>query len=253
MKLHFISGLPRAGTTLLAAILNQNPRFTAGILSPSVPLIHATQTIMHAPNEFAALFNEPRRERVLRSILEALHEPNEVVFDNNRTWTGHLGLIRQIRPEAKVIVCVRPVEEVVNSLEMAVQRTGDAISILNPIPGLTVYERVQRWMSGEGVVGSALNNFKTGWFGPYRDMMLLFPYGTFVRKGAHQLRALYINLEEPYFEHDLAAFEYNNEQFDKYHNVPGLHTVRGPLEPRPARTILPPDIVGRLKPLTFWN
>jgi hypothetical protein len=30
-KYNFISGLPRSGTTLLSAILKQNPRFTAGI------------------------------------------------------------------------------------------------------------------------------------------------------------------------------------------------------------------------------
>jgi hypothetical protein len=31
---HFISGLPRAGSTLTAAILRQNPRFHAGMSSP---------------------------------------------------------------------------------------------------------------------------------------------------------------------------------------------------------------------------
>ncbi|HEX8778946.1 MAG TPA: sulfotransferase, partial [Rhodanobacter sp.] len=33
-KFHFISGLPRSGSTLLAAILKQNPRFRAGMTSP---------------------------------------------------------------------------------------------------------------------------------------------------------------------------------------------------------------------------
>jgi len=33
-RLHFISGLPRSGSTLLSAILRQNPRFYAGMTSP---------------------------------------------------------------------------------------------------------------------------------------------------------------------------------------------------------------------------
>src|SRR3569832_2806671 len=33
-KYHFISGLPRSGSTLLAALLLQNPRFHAGMTSP---------------------------------------------------------------------------------------------------------------------------------------------------------------------------------------------------------------------------
>jgi len=31
---HFIAGLPRSGSTLLAALLRQNPRFQAGMTSP---------------------------------------------------------------------------------------------------------------------------------------------------------------------------------------------------------------------------
>ncbi|MEG4240263.1 sulfotransferase [Microcoleus sp. Pol14C6] len=34
MKAHFISGLPRSGSTLLAALLRQNPRFHAAMTSP---------------------------------------------------------------------------------------------------------------------------------------------------------------------------------------------------------------------------
>jgi sulfotransferase len=40
-RLHFISGLPRAGSTLLAALLRQNPRFTAGMSSPVYALFRS--------------------------------------------------------------------------------------------------------------------------------------------------------------------------------------------------------------------
>jgi sulfotransferase len=33
-QFHFISGLPRSGSTLLSALLLQNPRFHAGMTSP---------------------------------------------------------------------------------------------------------------------------------------------------------------------------------------------------------------------------
>jgi sulfotransferase len=33
-NIHFISGLPRSGSTLLSAILRQNPRFHAGMTGP---------------------------------------------------------------------------------------------------------------------------------------------------------------------------------------------------------------------------
>jgi hypothetical protein len=39
--IHFISGLPRAGSTLLSAILRQNPRFQAGMTGPVGSLVEA--------------------------------------------------------------------------------------------------------------------------------------------------------------------------------------------------------------------
>ncbi|EUA91313.1 sulfotransferase [Mycobacterium ulcerans] len=39
--IHFISGLPRSGSTLLAALLRQNPRFQAGMSGPLAGLFGA--------------------------------------------------------------------------------------------------------------------------------------------------------------------------------------------------------------------
>lgn len=44
--LHFISGLPRAGTTLLASILRQNPAVHASIMSPIGQVVTDAVTAM---------------------------------------------------------------------------------------------------------------------------------------------------------------------------------------------------------------
>ena len=40
-RIHFISGLPRSGSTLLAALLRQNPRFHADMSGPMAGLFGA--------------------------------------------------------------------------------------------------------------------------------------------------------------------------------------------------------------------
>ncbi|WP_442939260.1 sulfotransferase [Nostoc sp.] len=40
-KIHFISGLPRSGSTLLGALLRQNPRFHASMSSRYIKLIQS--------------------------------------------------------------------------------------------------------------------------------------------------------------------------------------------------------------------
>lgn len=48
---HLISGLPRSGSTLLAALLRQNPRFHAAMSSPVASLLNGALEQMGANNE----------------------------------------------------------------------------------------------------------------------------------------------------------------------------------------------------------
>ncbi|MFS4516638.1 sulfotransferase, partial [Delftia tsuruhatensis] len=60
--LHFISGLPRSGSTLLAGILRQNPRFHAAMSSPVAGLVNGALEQMGAGSESHAFFDEARRK-----------------------------------------------------------------------------------------------------------------------------------------------------------------------------------------------
>jgi len=47
--IHFIAGLPRSGSTLLAGILRQNPRFHAAMTSPvGAMYMHGTESRLTA-------------------------------------------------------------------------------------------------------------------------------------------------------------------------------------------------------------
>jgi len=52
-KIHFISGLPRSGSTLLAALLRQNPRFQAGMSGPLAGLFGALLGQMSARTDYS--------------------------------------------------------------------------------------------------------------------------------------------------------------------------------------------------------
>ncbi len=68
MNIHFISGLPRSGSTLLAAILRQNPRFHAGMTGPVGSLVDNMLRGMSMSNETAVFISDKQREALLRSI-----------------------------------------------------------------------------------------------------------------------------------------------------------------------------------------
>ena len=70
-RYHFISGLPRSGSTLLAGILRQNPRFRAGMSSPVSGLVHGVLAQVSAGSEFGAVVDRPLRQRLLKGLFDA--------------------------------------------------------------------------------------------------------------------------------------------------------------------------------------
>ena len=109
MKKHyFISGLPRSGSTLLTAILNQNPNFYSDIASPLQDMLENTITYM-SETDYSININSEQRENVLKHIVEGYYKDtvNETIFDSSRAWTGNTSLLKSLFPYTKIICCVR--------------------------------------------------------------------------------------------------------------------------------------------------
>jgi sulfotransferase len=65
-RIYFIFGQPRFGSTLLAAILRQNPHFRAGMFSTLLPLFTSAMNVM--AGEGYNLIPDERRTNVLRRL-----------------------------------------------------------------------------------------------------------------------------------------------------------------------------------------
>jgi sulfotransferase len=104
-KYHFISGLPRAGSTLMGALLRQNPRFHAGMSSPIASLFEGIIAQVSAGSELSTMVNQDQRARILRGLFDSYYTDNkaEVIFDTNRAWTAQLPALMTLFPDAKVI------------------------------------------------------------------------------------------------------------------------------------------------------
>ena len=86
--LHFISGLPRSGSTLLSAILRQNPRFHAMMTSPVGGIYLAMLEATSRKNETAVFINQDQKRSLLTGVFENYYHEigqQKVVFDTNRS------------------------------------------------------------------------------------------------------------------------------------------------------------------------
>jgi sulfotransferase len=117
-EFYFISGLPRSGSTLLSAILKQNPDFYADISSPVQGLVTSAINVITG-SESNHLIDEERRKHILRSTFNAYYEAVEpnTVFDTSRGWTAKTSLLKALYPETKIICCVRDIPWILDSFE----------------------------------------------------------------------------------------------------------------------------------------
>lgn len=255
MNLHFISGLPRSGSTLLAAILRQNPLFTAGMASPVAAIYRSLESAMAQRTEGAIFVTDEQREALLRGVFGSFYPQSEgVVFDTNRMWAARLPALSRLFPDAKVICCVRDVAWIIDSFERLYRRNPFEPSGVYGYDNTgTIYDRAQLIQSGNGVVGYALNAMREALAGEQADRVLLVEYDHLCKDPARELDRIYSFIGEPAFKHDFSHVEFSASEFDRSLGARGLHDVYGPVEVRQRKTILPPDIFARYANDQFWR
>jgi sulfotransferase len=258
VKVHFISGLPRSGSTLLAALLRQNPRFHAAMTSPVGGLVDRILEAMSEDNECSVFISPEQKRALIMGIFSAYYHPQadkEVIFDTNRLWCSKLPLIQELFPEAKVICCVRNIAWIMDSIELLIRRNAFDVSRLfnNPAERATVYSRTEALSQGSRLVGYAYNALKEAFYSEQSASILLVDYELLTIGPAKTMSLIYQFLGEEPFEHDFENVQYEEPEFDKRLKTKGLHQVRAKVEFKPRTTILPPDLFERFDSLSFWT
>jgi Sulfotransferase domain. len=256
--IHFIAGLPRSGSTLLAALLRQNPRFHAGMTSPVGALFSGMLNQFSAGSEFGPVLDRDTRRRLLRGLFDAYYADQAdkaVLFDTNRLWSAKLPAIVDLFPQAKVIACVRNVAWVMDSLERLYRANPYEQTKLfgDESERNTVYSRVDTLAQRNRLVGFGWSALKEAYYGAQSDSLLLVEYELLAQAPERVLRLVYDFLGEPWFEHDFEHVDYDAPSFDEAMGVSGLHKVRPRVAMESRRTLLPPDLFEKYAQLSFWR
>lgn len=257
-RFHFISGLPRSGSTLLAAILRQNPRFHAAMMSPVAGLVGHLLGQCRAGMEIAPLIDTEARRRLARGIFTSYYEDlpdKSVIFDTSRAWTAHLGLLRDLFPDAKVVCCVRDVAWILDSLERLYRADPYEQTRLfnNDNERSTVYTRCRALAAPNRLVGFAWQALKEAYYGEHSDALLIVEYDLLARRPRQVMELVYRFLGEEPFAHDFENLDYAADAFDEAMGVPRLHTVARKVAFQERRTVLPPDLFRDYADLAFWR
>jgi sulfotransferase len=257
-SLHFISGLPRSGSTLLAAILRQNPKIHASMSSPVGALFQELVTAMGAQHDYSVLINETQRRNLLLALFEGYYRDvfdQKVVFDTNRCWCSKMDAVAQLFPQARVIACVRDLAWIMDSFERLFRKNALLMSrMFKPAETLTVYSRLDALAGPSGPLRFAWNATREAFYGQHADRLIVVEYEDLAREPKRTIDLIYDRCGLPHFDHDFDNVSYDDGQaFDHQFGMPGLHSVSGKVRFSARDSILPPDLFARFTNRCFWR
>jgi sulfotransferase len=252
---HFISGLPRAGSSLLSSILRQNPKIYADIASPVNAIVGQ---LLHTTSDgFNKILTENKVKELIKSTFDVMYNDNneDIIFDTNRCWSGKTDIIHDVFPDAKIICCVRGIPDILNSFENNYRK--NMYKTYSPIYGdaSSVYSRCAGLIHEQGVLGAGLTNLNQGLHSVANHILCIIEYDELISNTNEVLDLIYGFLETDRFDHDLSNIPGlpNIDVIDTELNLIGLHEVRPTINRRELPQLLPHDLVQSYSNMEYWR
>jgi sulfotransferase len=127
-----VTGLPRAGSTLVCQMLAQHPEIHCeGLSSPLCNVVLGMRRMISNDQFFLSQLDRSfdssyaHLASAMQGFLRGWNRDcgKKAVVDKNRAWLHAIELLLQIEPNAKLIVCVRELGQIYGSIEAQHQRT----------------------------------------------------------------------------------------------------------------------------------
>ena len=238
-----LSGLPRTGSTLLSAILSQNPEIHSEGNSAVCQFMWDMQQ---------SVVNSEQLKATNKDILDALVKPiphiyysdvtKPIVVDKCRSWTLAANveiLNRYFNNPPKVIVLVRPMVEIVASFLALRKANGwsDMEMILEDGS-----EPIMRSLAG--VEWARKNN---------NGEFLFVTYDELVDNTQVSLDRIYNHCGWEPFVHDLNNIINHHKENDAVYGLIGQHDVRPQISRRTVSIDLPDELIKECNRLDEWS
>lgn len=221
--LHFLSGVPRSGSTVLAAILNQNPMTHVSTTSALGAALDGLATAWHQNN--LLVDNDPERKKLahtMRGVIDAFYEevPKPVIIDKARNWPipvimQAMGQVLGHKP--KIIATVRSIPDCMASF----------VRVAKP-------ENLDEFLTNGNLAAHLKQSYQTlqGGYAYDPECFLFVEYEDLLANPQAELERIHNFLDLPHFEYDLNNIDGSTvkEDDENLHGVSGLHDIKPVLE-----------------------
>ena len=222
--LHFLSGLPRSGSTVLAAILNQNPQTHVSTTSGLGAALDALATIWHK-ERLLDENDKPRTKlaKAMRGVIAGYYDEvttKPVVIDKARAWPMPIivGAMEQVfEAKPRIIATVRSVPDCMASF-VRVAKPTDLDEFVHKSE-LAVHLKKSYQVLQAGYAANP-------------DCFLFVEYEDLLANPKRELERIHEFLGLPPFDYDFNNIDGSTvkEDDENLHGVVGLHDIKPKLE-----------------------
>jgi sulfotransferase len=215
-----LSGLPRTGSTLLSAILHQNPRIHAEGNSAVCQLMWDMQQSCETTAHQQLMAN--KRSKTIDDLISEIPKiyyrnvNRPVIIDKCRSWTLPTNqelLRRYITQTPKTIVLTRPIDEIVDSFVLLYEKNGKKYDVKELMREGS--EPLMRSLVGVEMAKQSNNG-----------EFLFISYNEIVKNTEIVLDTIYTFIGEPRFDHNLKNIVNALPEDDTVYGLNGLHEIR---------------------------
>lgn len=267
-RYYFMAGLPRSGSTLLSAILNQNPDVHSGPSSPVTSLmVTLEQQLIH--DELYLAYPKPyQAAQIVSSVLPQYYSDVQqpIIIDKNRSWTNRPHFISgYFNIEPKIICPVRTVADILTSFitlrhKNPFQTNGkvnfiDEMLIKSNLP-ITDEQRCRVLAGPNGILGQSYESIKQMLVNGQQKMLHFVEYDDLISDPDGTMRKIYEFLGEEYYKHDFTDLVNTHKENDaEIYGMPGMHDVRSTISKTSAspESVLPESIIELCAGAEIWR
>jgi len=268
-KFHFLSGLPRSGSTLLSSILNQNPELYSGPNSPMCGMMFNLERSILASEQYRAFPKPEVMPATICGVMNGYYSDREenIIIDKSREWSiqEHFGvLLRNLPHDPKVIITVRDIKDILASFIYMVSQDLQTPSFIDqeiqarqefnfyrPIDDI----RCDHLMRPKGLIDNALYGIAFSMLEENSDYFHIVEYNDIVNNTKDTLDKIYGFLGIETFNHNLQEIINVSPEDDRVYGIKGMHEIRSSIDPRklPTEQILSPYVINKYSGLEFWR
>ena len=260
-SLIYVTGLPRAGSTLLCQLLGHHPEvYSSGHSSPLCQTLIGLRAQL-SDNDFLRAQLDVDFDLVYQRLINAFRgfmdgwfaETDKTwVVDKNRGWLHHLETVAQLEPDFRMVVCVRELGQIYGSIEAQHQKTI-LLDFPDHLASLSRYGRADKLFGDQGVIGGPLRSLEAlqDLDTELQNRLYYVVFEHLMQEPVAVMNGLYAWLGLPVAEFDPQNLTVKPHESDSYYRFKYRHATRSAIQP-PMTHAVPTRIQAQIQQNFTW-